>query len=291
MTSPSQSARRDDAVAEASADWVCRIQSGDINPDNCDELKAWLAGDERHRVAFRRMLDVLDATKSLRTIRSGPSAVKRSRTGTAPWLLAAAASTVFAAGLAVSLLFAGEDFQTATGERRLIHLDDGSSAHMNVRSDLTVRLDRKSRVVELREGEVLFDVAGTDPRPFIVETDAFDVVVTGTSFQVTRYNSGVAVSVLEGSVDVRLGADGAGRADTDGPITLAAGEGIRLEADGLRHLTGLDPRRIAGWRDGWLYLDNATVGELVERLNRQYDGDVHADVQQHDVQEHWQHQQ
>lgn len=276
MTSPSQSGHHDhDVIAEAAADWICRIQAEEINPDNCDELRDWLAADKRHTAAFRRMLDIFSATESLRRETPRQASVEISQSRPMPWRVAAAASTVLVLGLALSFLFSGEDFRTAIGERRLVQLEDGSSVHMNVDSDLTVRLRSASRSVELREGEVLFDVDGTDPRPFIVTTDALDVVVTGTSFQVTQHDAGVAVSVLEGSVDVSLRVtDGQ---DSGNPIALSAGEGLRLESGGIRRLSGLDPRRITGWRDGWLYLDNATVGELVERLNRQYDGDVRTD--------------
>jgi transmembrane sensor len=278
MTSAPQSGpERSDRIVDQSADWICRIQSGQIDPDDCDDLKSWLAADPHHAATFRRMLDVFTVTDALR--RPARRAAPARTAGDHPlrWLVSAAAGTLVVLALVLSTLFTGDTVRTAVGERRLVHLEDGSDVHLNVLSDVTVRMTGSRRTVEVKEGEVLFDVDGADPRPFVVETALMEVVVTGTSFQVTRFESGSAVSVLEGTVNVRMLDSGANQAGTGGTISLRAGEGIRLEAGEIRHLSDIDPRRAAGWRDGWLYLDNVSVGELVERLNRQYRGEVHTD--------------
>jgi len=270
-----------DEVVDRSAEWVTRIQSGEIDRNHCDDLKTWLAADSIHAETFQRMLDMYERSGALAapTVSTGSANDVRVRHYAAsPWLMATAAAAVLVVAAASFLsLSAGESIRTAVGERRLVNLDDGSSVHLNVDSAISVRLADDRRRVELSQGEVLFDVAGSDSRPFVVETDRLDVTVTGTSFQVTRYDGDTTVAVLEGSVNVALRNPEAGTDAAPGAVLLAAGEGVRLSADGLDRLAAIDTRQLTGWRDGWLYLNNAPVGELVDRLNRQFRGDIRID--------------
>ena len=269
-TRDSATKSRTDRIVDESADWVSRIQSGEIDPDNCDGLKAWLRDDEEHAKTFRRMLDVYSRTGVLERDAPERPALRPAAAG-ARWLplTAVAATVLFASALALTTLFAGDRIETAVGERRLVRLEDGSTVHLNVQSDVRVQTSGRRRTADLQHGEVLFDVASGDSRPFVVATDDLEVLVTGTSFQVTHYDDTTTVVVLEGSVSIDLRA-----VPGDDAISLEAGQGVRVEQGRHARVDGFDERRVTGWRQGWLYLDDAPVRELVDRLNRQYAGEI-----------------
>jgi transmembrane sensor len=91
-------------------------------------------------------------------------------------------------------------------ETRTVHFKDGSSvrlvdaaSHMDVGSVSDDGID-----VTLRTGAGHFDVTPRPSRRFVVHAGIVDVVVVGTSFDVTRAESRVHVAVDRGRVQVRF---------------------------------------------------------------------------------------
>ncbi len=89
-------------------------------------------------------------------------------------------------------------------------LPDGSKIALNVHSQLNYpkSFDGNTREVELK-GQAFFDVAHDATHPFIIHTNAIDIRVVGTSFDVKAYpNSDSAlVSVVSGKVKCYTGTD------------------------------------------------------------------------------------
>ncbi|MGL4599289.1 MAG: FecR family protein, partial [Bacteroidia bacterium] len=89
-------------------------------------------------------------------------------------------------------------------------LPDGSKIALNVNSQLNYpkSFDGNTREVELK-GQAFFDVAHDATHPFIIHTNAIDIRVVGTSFDVKAYpNSDSAlVSVVSGKVKCYTGND------------------------------------------------------------------------------------
>lgn len=90
-------------------------------------------------------------------------------------------------------------------ETRTISLPDGSSVTLNHYSTLTYpeRFKTDNREVELN-GEAYFEVSKDKKHPFIVQTEAVDVRVLGTQFNVDAYRDSpdVRTTLLTGSVAV-----------------------------------------------------------------------------------------
>lgn len=263
----------DNRVRDEAADWVTRIQAGEVDRDNSAELRAWLARSHEHRRVFRSMLGVLGRTDVLAaadSARATPATTAAARSSLS--YLAAAASVLVALAAGFWMLAGtGERLETHTGERFLTSLEDGSSVHLNARSAVRLQFSDDTREATMSHGEIVFSVNSRDPRPFIVHTENVDVQVTGTSFQVTQYGEATVVSVLEGSVLVtpvepRPVSDGRRPA-----VRMLAGEQVSWQDGRLSSPVGIDVSRVAGWREGWLYLDDVPVRELIERLDRQYD--------------------
>jgi transmembrane sensor len=83
------------------------------------------------------------------------------------WMAGLAASVIVAAGLDWWLTLSRPDqFQTKVGEQRSVLLADGSRVTLNTASRIEVRLQADQRVVQLLQGEALFEVAHDAQRPF-----------------------------------------------------------------------------------------------------------------------------
>lgn len=114
-------------------------------------------------------------------------------------VIVAVAGTVFTASLGIR---GSQTLSTPIGERRSITLADGSIVDLNGHSTVRVRFSKNERVVQLIEGQALFEVMKDSARPFFVSTDTASIRAVGTQFDVDRKKSGTTVTVIEGRVAV-----------------------------------------------------------------------------------------
>lgn len=189
------------------------------------------------------------------------------------WRFAAAA--VVLAGLLglVAYYFTGsggpavaQEFTVPEGDRREVQLPDGTLVALNAASRLQLLkgFNEKERRLRLK-GEGYFQVAPDAGRPFIIETEAAQVQVTGTAFNLRAYpESTVArLTVTEGSVRF------SGLSGKEGqPVT--AGEAAELDkASGSIRTIPFD-ERAAAWQQGVLVFDDTPWPEVVRSLERYY---------------------
>lgn len=262
-------------IDEQAADWVTRIQSGEIDPDRCDKLRQWLGESEAHQRRFRTMVDVMSRSDILAGTSDDPGAARRSAAPTPRYWLAAAASFIVA--IAASTWFlqpAGQSIRTYTGERVLMTLEDGSSVHLNAGTSVDFRFTETKRLAFVEMGEAVFTVNKLDSRPFLVRSKNLDIEVTGTVFQVSSYDKNASVAVLEGSVLVRPNTGPGELVSRSSGQAVSAGFQVRSQNGGIAKPLAIDVDRAAAWREGWLYLDDRPLQELIDRLNRQYDGHI-----------------
>ncbi len=116
-------------------------------------------------------------------------------------------------------------YATDIGERRSVTLADGSTVDLNARSKLRIEFTKDKRLVELLDGQALFQVAKDKDRPFIVASGDATVRAVGTQFDVYRKANGTTVTVLEGRVAVysAVGSSTVGSADAPAAARLTPG--------------------------------------------------------------------
>jgi transmembrane sensor len=151
---------------------------------------------------------------------------------------------------------------TLPAHRQSIALADGSRAELNARTSLQTDFRYGRRVVRLKSGEAFFSIAKDRTHPFLVETSAGTVRVTGTKFNVRLVGDGhVEVTLLEGSVQVKNAA-----AD---PLKISPGQQIYFINNGanLRTLSASDLESAVAWRDGLIVLNGLTLAEAAKRLS------------------------
>ena len=198
-------------IEDEAAVWAARLRGGALTDADRALLQAWLERDPEHRWVLSRYRELsaeLDGHFDGGAEPFVQQATRRRHRRIVAGVLAAAAA------LAVLFIVLGarpQEFATRLAERHIATLADGSRIELNAQTRLTVKLTRHERHVRLLQGEALFTVAKDPLRPFVVDTPAGAVRVTGTVFNVRTspaapgHGEGVRaeVTVLEGHVRVR----------------------------------------------------------------------------------------
>ena len=137
---------------------------------------------------------------------------KQKRGRILPWLkITAAAMLLAGVCFTIKYFVAGNNniktYAAAYGERKTIHLPDGSNVTLNAGSNVKINenFGIATRDVYL-EGEAFFEVKHDTSLPFIVHTPAMDVKAVGTSFNVKAYldEKITETSLITGLVEVTL---------------------------------------------------------------------------------------
>jgi transmembrane sensor len=181
------------------------------------------------------------------------------------WVAGLAASVMVAACLGWWLtLSQPEVLQTKVGEQHSVLLADGSRVTLNTASKIVVRLQADHRVVELLQGEVLFEVAHDAQRPFDVHAGSVVVRAVGTQFDVDRRARRTTVAVVEGQVAMIA----AGSRSANLPV-LSAGDRVVIDSAGpgaLEH--DVDLAEITAWTRHQLVFHHRPLGEIADEFNR-----------------------
>lgn len=255
--------------------WAARLEGSVLTPADRAELDSWLAGDPARRellssfcqlsAKLDRLVPELAEAGSFEV----PPPEGRARVQWNPWKIALGGAIAATLTLAVVRLewtgAAPENFSTPAGQRGSFTLGDGSRVELNANTTIVVENGRTERRVRLANGEAFFVVSKDKARPFIVETPAGSVRVTGTIFDVlTEASSQLDVTVVEGSVQVRPG-EASGGQSTGGPVLLGAG--VRLAAESgvssVRPLSNAEVEDTLAWRRGQIVCVGMPLSEAL----------------------------
>lgn len=266
------------ATREAAARWFVRMRNDPADASERRAFDAWLAADPRHAqeyAAFEQLWRDFDSTASTQALADAAlaSRVQRQRRRVAGGLLGMAGL-----GSLGWLLVQGWQAHldapqftlarsTRPGQRLRLPLPDGSEILLGGASAITLSYGRRSRQVELVQGEALFSVAGDAGRPFTVDCGGTRTTVVGTRFAVDRLPGSVRVSVQRGVVDF------AGSQAPAPALRLHAGE-VGAWQDGAP--PGSTPQRLPGRHAqdafaierGLLIFERASLAEIATTLSR-----------------------
>lgn len=200
--------------------WWLRVR--DAPPDSRVHFAfdAWLAEDNRHRLAYLDVLMAFNAAVEPTVPMPMPAPRATSWMRRHPgWVGAAFASLALCAVLLVPR-WAEQwraDAVAAPGRERELVLDDGTRIVLGGDSAITYEFAAGGREITLLRGTVTVDVA-SDPRPLILRWRDTEVRDIGTRFTVQAAADVLRVGVEEGRVDVRRGSAAA--------VSIGAGERV-----------------------------------------------------------------
>lgn len=265
------------AADEQASLWAARLDGSVLSAAERIALDAWLAVDPAHRDLLSQYCQFsADLEQKLPALVEAsaldlPPAGARRRFGWGAW---AAGLTLAAAAAVTVLLWPGhaavqrQDRATPAGQRQSLTLADGSMIDLNAQTNVQVEITGHSRQVRLASGEAFFVVSKDPARPFVVETPAGSVRVTGTKFDVRADADGhLEVTVLEGSVQTHpLGAGGVPAE----PRALAAGDQLAAGADGIevRRLSPSEVDDTIAWRQGQVVFHGVPLRDALARFAR-----------------------
>lgn len=152
--------------------------------------------------------------------------------------------------------------QTAYGETRQQVLPDGSEVMLNANTILNYRkwkagTDREVWV----NGEAFFHVKKTAQKTrFIVHTGHFDVVVTGTRFNVLNRNNKNNVLLKEGSVTVQSNGQ---------EVHMKPGEYVEYNSTGIQK-KNVSNAPVLAWMEHKFYFENTPMKEVASMLTEIY---------------------
>ncbi len=152
------------------------------------------------------------------------------------------------------------------GARVEFFLPDSSRGWLNSGSKLKYpSVFDNHRKVELT-GEAYFEVKHLDQSDFVVSVADMNIKVLGTKFNVTAYlnDSFTDVVLKEGKVEVD------GKAGVFNH-TLLPNERIKFNREAKTlNLTNVDADRYIAWKEGYLVIDNESLGQVISRIERWY---------------------
>lgn len=151
---------------------------------------------------------------------------------------------------------------TAPGQQHAFRLPDGTQVKLNANSKLiySAAPENGPREVSL-QGEAFFEVAHDPQRPFTVTARGVATTALGTSFNVQAYDTTVAVALVTGKVKV---------AKRQSSTVLTPGERIRYFSESPPRKDRYDLMDDLAWKEGTLYFSQATLPQVVQRLERWY---------------------
>lgn len=253
-----------DQIDEQAARWTARLDGSAMSQADRLALHAWLDEDAAHRAAFEHYQLICDDTaESLPTLaklspiaRPDP-APRRRLLHWVPVALGLAACLIFAVLWAVPYFRDTQTVATVAAQRSTLTLPDGSQTDLNARTKLHIDFRHDSRFVRLERGEAYFSVAKDATHPFLVETPAGTVRVTGTHFNVRLTADGrPEVTLLEGSVAFQNAA---------AQVKLAPGQQITADGE-LRTRSAAELDQVIAWREGRIVLNGLSLGEAAAQF-------------------------
>ncbi|QXH49265.1 FecR family protein [Pseudomonas fakonensis] len=261
----------DDAITDAAAHWCMRLHAEDCTAAERVAFSQWLAADPRHAGEYQAMLEIWQTADLLPRTHNVVELKPQRRTQPRNWRPFASAAAIALLALPLAgwvgweqgwLPSSYQHFETGD-QLQQVQLSDGSTVELNLNSELRYLNYKDERRVTLIRGEAFFKVTHDSNHPFIVRAGNGQTRVTGTQFNVWKYEDQVKVTLVEGSVLVSSG-------DNDGGYRLGPGmQASYHQGDFEPSLAqSNDYGNALAWRSGKLVLDNLSLRQALPVINR-----------------------
>jgi len=271
-------------VRETAIAWFLRMQQVDFEHADRSKFEAWLMQTPAHQQAYKEVTLIWEGFDSTAELKSLDAAMeqknfqdqilaKQKRTrkiGQSITTLLSIAIIAFAGLFGYRTWQAQPLSETVkiaqVGQIKQETLEDGTKLNMNANSELEVIYFRDRRIAKLKKGEVIFDVARDESRPFIVDSGYGRITVLGTRFAVNRLQKIIRVSVDHGRVQVES-------LDVNGnviatPLILNNGEVAEVRQQQTPKRTDQLASDAFSFEQGSITFDKAGLEEIAETLSR-----------------------
>ncbi len=178
-----------------------------------------------------------------------------------PKIISIAASVAIIVGIVSFLRFYSITTKTLAGIHKTAHLPDGSTVHMNAKSELTYYPYwwRFKRILKF-EGEGFFEVQKGNK--FVVHTHYVDVEVLGTSFNVFARPEASRVCCVTGRVRVT--------SDKDEVILLPNSKAVLENNKDIKLTKNISLDYDLAWRNNYFRFESEPLKNVFLEIERQY---------------------
>ena len=240
-------------------------------------VKKWMEESTENRQSFlkeRKLFDAMLLLGNEKVIKAGKKRYSINLSSLRTELIKIAA--VIAITLGGSYLYHQYSFEkelmatntisVPAGQRINMTLTDGTNVWLNARTSLTypVKFSKKNRQVIL-DGEAYFEVAKDKTKPFIVQTNKYNVEVLGTKFDVNAYSETgeFETTLMSGSVRVASTSDPAQK------LTLKPNNKVYLQ-DGELHVSVVDDFNPYRWKEGLICFKDESFTSIMKDFEKYY---------------------
>jgi transmembrane sensor len=262
------STRPTDEVSHQASAWFALMHGGSPTPAERAELAQWMEADPRHAQAYAELQSLWSASALLLRPAAPVVRPQLSRRRFVGLGVAACTAAVTAGATTFWLKGMGSpfaDLRTAVGERRVVHLPDGSSVELAGNTALNVDFSPTQRAVELLQGEAFFKVLPSPVGEFTIRTDAGRMIAGQGDFCLSCDGPTAKLAVSRNTVRVLTA-----NQQTD------LGEGLSLSFSATQ--TGVIQRaeldQVLAWRNGRLVFFDTPLATVVNELQRWREGKI-----------------
>lgn len=275
---------------EKAADWCMRIQSDECSQQDREAFEQWLQENPIHEQAYNKILRVWSLSEHLIPTASAAESEQESIRTEIPsiaqlhpvhcqpprwqWQQAARVLSLTAL-LLIPLGYGGwllnwvpnEYHRYSTDQaRQEVTLPDGTRVEMNFNTQITYANFRDRRHVSINgNGEAFFNVSHDANHPFKISAANGTITVTGTAFNVWKYQENVVVTVAEGSVVVSNNAF---------DVRLVPGMQAEYTAHDSPQSELGDLNQALAWQSGKLVLDDLPLAIAIPQIARYLDRSI-----------------
>ena len=158
------------------------------------------------------------------------------------------------------------------GKRSSITFSDGTQIWVNSGSKVIYPTDFNTKKREIFvEGEVYLNVAHNPSVPFIVKTRVLDVLVHGTTFNISAYDNDddLQVTLVEGKIEVSAKSISAElKPNQQFALNIMKGNG---------HVRNVDVANYVAWKNGYYIFEKEPLAQVFKRLSRYYNVQIECD--------------
>jgi transmembrane sensor len=279
------SSQTNNTLTDQAVDWCMRLHEDNISETEKEVFEHWFNSDQRHAKAYEKALEIWNLSAQLMpTFSEAPqhnntvtsdsivelSSIKKSapKYQRSNWHIFArvACFALFVIplfgyiGWQLNIVPSSYHSYAAEDRRQHFTLPDGTHIELNLNTQLAYTNYKDHRQVKLNNGEAYFHVAHDKSHPFVVSAASGKITVTGTRFNVWKYEDDVTVAVTEGSVIVK-----------NYHAESILSPGLEAKFNGITPqlvVKNIDTSQALAWRYGQLILDDISLNEAIPLINR-----------------------
>lgn len=268
-----------DKLREVAISWLIRLRDAEADDPIRSQFEQWLMANAAHQQAYAdisRLWQTFDSPRELERLADiadqdaffqQSTRAKKLKNAVAGAL---AVLAIGAGGLLGLQAWRSQPTmqlatQAAVGEVKSQRLQDGTLMTMNTGTEIAVTYYRDKRLVTLKQGEAIFEVARDEQRPFIIDSGKAKITVLGTRFAVNKLHKLVRVSVDHGTVKVESQQTSHAN-QQGGQLILHDGEVAEVKQIATRsHHQAADA---FAFEKGMVIFEEADLDEIAETLSR-----------------------